>query len=48
MSGQLDMGSNGIIRLATPQLSQDAANKQYVDDAINVGDLIATFEEALT
>mgnify|MGYP001410284249 CR=1 FL=1 len=31
MSGQLDMTNNKIVRLANPQDSSDAVNKQYVD-----------------
>lgn len=34
MTGPLDMGSQKIGALATPEATTDAANKKYVDDAI--------------
>lgn len=35
MTGDLDMGSNKIINLASPTSNNDAANKEYVDNAID-------------
>lgn len=49
MSGEIDMGFQKIVGLATPEWPQDAVNKQYVDDSVNVSgdDLIAVFEQGL-
>ena len=34
MSGALDIGSNKLINLADPTLTQDAVTKNYVDNQI--------------
>ena len=37
MSGQLDMGNNKIVNLATPTADTDAATKKYIDDVAIAG-----------
>jgi hypothetical protein len=37
MSGQLDMGNNKIVNLATPTANGDAATKAYVDTVVSAG-----------
>jgi hypothetical protein len=37
MSGQLDMGNNKIVNLATPTANTDAATKKYIDDVAIAG-----------
>ena len=39
MTGAIDMGSNSISNLQTPTDNSDAANKSYVDNAVDNVDL---------
>jgi hypothetical protein len=45
MQGNIDMGSNSIVNIATPNADTDATNKKYVDELISSIDLRAITKE---
>ena len=45
MTGDLDMDGNKIIRLASPTDNSDAANKQYIDEALLKSHLVSSHIE---
>ena len=45
MTGNLNMDGNKIIRLASPTDNSDAANKQYIDEALLKSHLVSSYVE---